>query len=277
MEGGFLQCYSCVTLLILVDTTDPIKHFYFWLKHGEGSICWSRLRENANRSSHRAIVLEVHRGPSQWVRKNPSYSPGDLHKHIFWVLTGGGVLDLFAYNEDAYEMWLQNISSLANKNVQRGIENLPLKKQSKTNTRPSSTHSHHSRATVAPVNYVTNDASTASSSGLTFKPRVSLGEAGLIRDGDMAGSKVTTAWTNGSSTYNHEDGRSDGKSTFSVLNRSLSVPAHLLPLTSTPQHAQTHHVLASPGVSAQCNGSRSTLQMQTPNLQPTCAKDDDVI
>lgn len=218
-------------------------------------------------------MLEVHKGPSQSVKKNPSYSPGDLHKHIFWVLTGGGVLDLFAYNEDAYAMWLENISSLAGKNAQRGIENLPLKKQSKTNTRPSSTHGRHSRVTVVPTDYVTNDTSTASSSTLAFEPSASLGEANLIRDGgDMSSSNVATAWTSGSPSYDQEESMSEGNSKFSVLNRSLSVPVHLLPLTSTPQYAPTDCVLTSQGVSAQYNSFRSR---HTPNPQP--ATSDNVI
>lgn len=217
-------------------STDPIKHFYFWLKCGEGSICWSRLRENANRNSQRAIVLEVHEGPSTSVKKNPSYSPGDLHKHVFWVLTGGGVLDLFAYNEDAYRMWLDNVGSLASRNAKRGIENLKLKKQSRTNNRPSSSNTRYSRATVAPVTDITNEM-TSLSSTLTLGPKTTQlqGDRTLVGDGSAVSAKVNTGWVSGSHLHGRDDsGTSDhGENKFSIFNRSLSVPVHLLPLTSS--------------------------------------------
>ena len=204
--------------------TDPIKHYYFWLKHGEGSICWTRLRENAGRTSERATVIEVHEGASQSVKKNPSYSPGDLHKYVFWVLTGGGVLDLFAYNEDAYGMWLANISSLAAANAKRGLENLPLKKQSQTTSgRPaSSSHGRHSRASVAPVNYDANETRSVASI-LNFGPTTAVQPATNENDNDIIDGAPGTSGGGG--------GR------FSIFTRSQSVPAHLLPLTSTPQHS----------------------------------------
>ena len=271
---NLIHLYKPATLIVHVlffFIPDPIKHFYFWLKHSEGSICWSRLRENANRNSQRAIVFEVHQGPSQSIKKNPSYSPGDLHKHVFWVLTGGGVLDLFAYNEDAYGMWLENISSLASKNAKRGIENLSLKKQSRINSRPSSTLSHYSRATVAPVNHVTNDASTSLSSTLTFDPNLSPGEVDSLRDGNVA---------TGSSLYDQGDSRSDidGKNKFSIFNRSLSVPVHLLPLTSTPQDVHAHNrVLTSPEDYARGKDSlRGGLQTPT-SVNPKPSHDDNDI
>ena len=201
--------------------TDPIKHYYFWLKHGEGSICWTRLRENAGRNSERATVLEVHEGASQSVKKNPSYSPGDLHRYVFWVLTGGGVLDLFAYNEDAYGMWLANISSLAAANAKRGLENLPLKKQSQTMSRPaSSSHGRYSRAAVAPVNYDNNDTNSMAST-LNFGPTTAVKPA--------TNDSVNSEMVDGA------PGTSGGGGRFAIFTRSQSVPAHLLPLTSTPQ------------------------------------------
>ena len=215
--------------------TDPIKHYYFWLKRSEGSICWSRLRENAtNRNSQQAVILEVHEGPSQAVKKNPSYSPGDLHKYVFWVLTGGGVLDLFAYNEDAYGMWLNNISNVANSNMKRGIENLNLKNQSRTTSRPASSHSvKYSRATVAPVDNLANEGNSSTTrsivnSGLS----TGTGEANLIRS--VVGAKVNTAWESGSTTDDGKENQSIDGSKLSLFNRSFSAPEHQLPLTSTP-------------------------------------------
>ena len=57
--------------------------------------------------------MEVHEGPSPTVRHSPAYSPADLHKHVFWVMTDRGILNLFAYNEDAYVTWVREMDKLA--------------------------------------------------------------------------------------------------------------------------------------------------------------------
>ena len=72
------------------------------------------------------------------------------------------MLDLFAYNEDAYGMWVSNIGSLASDNSRRGLKNLNLKNQSRTKSRPSSSHGRYSRATVVPSDNLTNEASSFS-------------------------------------------------------------------------------------------------------------------
>ena len=255
--------------------TDPIKHYYFWLKHSEGSICWSRLRENANRNSQRAVVLEVHEGPSQAVKKNPSYSPGDLHKHVFWVLTGGGVLDLFAYNEDAYGMWLNNISNVANSNVKRGIENLNLKNQSRTQSRPASSHStKYSRATVAPSDNLTNEEGSSTLSIANSELSTSAGEANFTRG--AAGAMVNTAWGSGSNADHGKENESTSADTskHSLLSRSFSAPPpehQLLPqTTSTPlslshmsHHRQRQHQLRTGAVQAKSGLQTDTSQNVT--------------
>ena len=200
------------------------------------------------------------------VKKNPSYSPGDLHKHVFWVLTGGGVLDLFAYNEDAYKMWLDNVGSVASMNAKRGIENLNVKKQSKTNSRPSSSHGRYSRATIAPVNDVTNEAITSS---LHFGSNMNHG------DDSVASSKVNTGTNSGATSHDLASGGIDANSKFSIFNRSLSVPVHLLPLTtSTPQESHADHRVTA-GRPSQNRDSRQT-HTPPPHL-PTVTNSDDVI
>lgn len=224
------------------------------------------MRENANRNSQRATVLEVHEGASQSVKKNPSYSPGDLHKYVFWVLTGGGVLDLFAYNEDAYGMWLVNITSLAASNAKKGLENLPLKKQSRTTSRPSSTHGRYSRAAVAPGNYDASEVSSLSSA-LNFGPT----------------TEATNDNTNGKAV--DDDTRTSGSnsSRLSIFTRSQSVPAHLLPLTSTPQYAnvdrsKSKHFVTTHGTSTPPTELVPTNDgLNTRTYAQTWANDDDII
>ena len=234
-------------------TTDPIKHYYFWLKHNEGSICWARLRENANRNSQRAVVLEVHEGPSQAVKKNPSYSPGDLHKHVFWVLTGGGVLDLFAYNEDAYGMWLNNISNVANSNVKRGIENLNLKNQSRTQSRPASSHSmKYSRATVAPSDNITNEETSSTMSIMNSELRMGTIDTDFTRG--TSGGNINATRTTATDCGKENVSNSGDSSKLSLFSRSFSAPPeNQLPLTtSTPlslshtrHHQQQQHELTT--------------------------------
>lgn len=58
-------------------------------------------------------MYEVHTGPSELLRKNPVYSPEELHQHVFWVMTDCGVFDMLAYNEDSYQVWVNGIGTIA--------------------------------------------------------------------------------------------------------------------------------------------------------------------
>ena len=174
------------------------------------------------------------------------------------------MLDLFAYNEDAYGMWLANITSLAASNAKKGLENLPLKKQSRTTSRPSSTHGRYSRAAVAPGNYDASEVSSLSSA-LNFEPT----------------TEATNDNTNGKAV--DDDTRTSGSnsSRLSIFTRSQSVPAHLLPLTSTPQYSNvdrsnSRHFLTTHGTST----PPTELVPTDGNLKAhaqTRANDDDII
>lgn len=84
-------------------------------------------------------VLEVHKGPSPTVQHCAMYSPADLHKYVFWVMTDRGVLDLFAYNEDAYITWVKEMDKLA--------QSCPLAVKEKLHhRRPASAYSEISSA-----------------------------------------------------------------------------------------------------------------------------------
>ena len=92
-------------------SVDPVQHFYFSLCPKTGTLSWSR--EASRSGAKEGRILEVHEGPSPTVQHSPAYSPADLHKHVFWVMTDRGVLDLFAYNEDAYVTWVREMDKLA--------------------------------------------------------------------------------------------------------------------------------------------------------------------
>ena len=135
-------------------SSDPVQHFYFWLKPSNGTLCWSRYRENASHTRNEANILEIHEGASNGVKQNPSYSPQDLHKYVFWVMTGSGVLDLFAYNQDAYSRWVNDIRDIAEKNALLGDQELferNVHTRSRNSSRPASRRSNVSRSSVAPV------------------------------------------------------------------------------------------------------------------------------
>ena len=114
---------------------DPLQHFYFWLKPGAGTICWSR--DSSKRYPKEAVVLELHQGPSNSVRQSPAYSPQDLHLFVFWVMTDSGVVDLMAYNEDAYVTWVNEIGRLAQRNESAGVSGCQSRPTSSRKRPPS--------------------------------------------------------------------------------------------------------------------------------------------
>lgn len=156
------------------------------------------------------------------------------------------MLDLFAYNEDAYGMWLNNVSNVANSNAKRGIQNLNLKNQSRTQSRPASSRStKHSRETVAPSDNLTDEEGSSTLSIMNSELSTCAGQEANFARG-MAGAKVNTAWAISSSA----DGGKESESTSAdascrhplLLSRSFSAPPEeQLPLiTSTPLTQQSH-------------------------------------
>jgi hypothetical protein len=128
---------------------ESVRHYFFRLNEQDGSICWSRSREGAFRNPSKALVLQVHKGPSNTVKKIPKFSPNDLHCYTFWVETGGGVLDLFAYNEDSFRLWVMELEGMALRNSSAvGHDKF---KNSSVHSRPSSSLSVRSRASVMPA------------------------------------------------------------------------------------------------------------------------------
>jgi len=96
-----------------------VKHFFFQLDESEGSLSWWRSREGSQSSrgpGGKVLILEVHREPSNAVRNHARFSAGDLHCFSFWLATSGGVLDLLAYNEEAYNLWLLELERAAARN-----------------------------------------------------------------------------------------------------------------------------------------------------------------
>lgn len=152
-------------------SAEAVKHYYFRLNEQEGSICWCRSREGVFKSPNKALVLQVHSGPSNTVRKIPKFSPNDLHCYTFWVATGGGVLDLFAYNEDSFRLWVTQLEGVASRNSSAvGREAF---KNSSVHSRPSSSLSVRSRASVVPAAGVSHDShmTEAHCSHMTGDPR----------------------------------------------------------------------------------------------------------
>ena len=91
-------------------STDPLQNFFFWIMKKSSCLYWSRERDRHRPQG--AIVYEVHTGPSESLRQNPEYSPDELHQYVFWVGTDCGVLDLLAYNKEAYQAWISAIGEI---------------------------------------------------------------------------------------------------------------------------------------------------------------------
>lgn len=143
--------------------TEEVKHYYFRLNDQEGSIYWSRSREGAFKNPRKALVLEVHRGPSNTVKKMPKFSPNDLHCYAFWVTTGGGVLDLFAYNEDSFLAWMAGLEVMVLCNSSSADHE--KFRSSSVHSRPTSSLSTRSKASVVPTGMSHDDHMTEASSG----------------------------------------------------------------------------------------------------------------
>lgn len=129
-----------------------MRHYYFRLNEQEGAIYWSRSRDNSLKKPSKALVLQVHKGASNAVKDIPKFSPADLHCYTFWVATGGGVLDLFAYNEEAFRAWLSRLELLSARNAGNAAALHNFKNSSVYGgSRPVSSRSTVSRSSVVPT------------------------------------------------------------------------------------------------------------------------------
>ena len=92
--------------------TDPPCHYYFWIFSGK--LYWSRSKDKRNKSSSRVKRLEE--GSSLLVKSRPDYSPHDLHQFSFRAWLGEQPIDLLAYSNDSYYMWIVGIKQLIDNN-----------------------------------------------------------------------------------------------------------------------------------------------------------------
>ena len=72
-------------------------------------------------------------------------------------MTAGGILDLFAYNQDDYATWMREIATVAESNACVGNTGQSLRgqeriRESGVSSRPVSSHSRTSRGKIAPIN-----------------------------------------------------------------------------------------------------------------------------
>lgn len=99
-------------------------------------------------------MLDVHSEPSNTVKNLPNFSPDALHCYSFWIGTSGGVLDLLAYNEDAYKVWLIELERVAKRNGSMSRSAVQAFKGSSVHSRPASSHGgsarHTPRSAVSP-------------------------------------------------------------------------------------------------------------------------------
>ena len=131
-----------------------MRHYYFRLNQEEGSILWSRSHESSFKNPKKALVHEVHEGPSNTVKNISKFSPDSLHRYTFWVQTAGGVLDMFAYNEDAFRAWLIKLEHVAQRNANLAdTAAIQTFKSSSVYERPPSSLSSYSasKTSVVPV------------------------------------------------------------------------------------------------------------------------------
>ena len=107
----FSVSLSLLSHLWFYKKTDPVQHFFFWVDAGSSKLHWSRKTDR--RRAQEATIHEVHRGPSKALRRNPAFSPSELHQHVFWLKTDFGILDLLAYNNASYRNWVGGLAKIA--------------------------------------------------------------------------------------------------------------------------------------------------------------------
>ena len=103
--------YRLVMCECVCGFADPPLHYFFWVNHDSGTLCWSR--KNNRRNKKEAKVFSVKSTPSKLVSSRPDFSPADLHKHAFWVTTDCGVVNMLAYSKQAYVCWIRKLQELA--------------------------------------------------------------------------------------------------------------------------------------------------------------------
>ncbi|XP_019858032.1 PREDICTED: uncharacterized protein LOC105314457 [Amphimedon queenslandica] len=91
------------------DNKCPPLHYYFWIKGSK--LYWSRSIKRHNRK--KGTVLSVIGGASQRIKDREDYSPNDLHRYSFCVITEEELLDLIAYSEDSFKYWMQSLEDIS--------------------------------------------------------------------------------------------------------------------------------------------------------------------
>ncbi len=66
--------------ILLLLSTDPLRHFFFRLHPSQGTLSWRD--ERGGEEVGVATVLEVHDGPSSTLQQSTLYSPGE-HTHTY--------------------------------------------------------------------------------------------------------------------------------------------------------------------------------------------------
>lgn len=159
-------------------------------------------------------------------------------------MTGSGVLDLFAYNQDAYVRWVEEIGDVAAKNAllsnQELFEQNPSTSTRKYGSRPASRRTNASKSSVAPLNINSIDSRSSPPTALKTQPNNSILQ-----------SFISSSDPKSNLEQNLE------RRTENILIRKREVQTQPL-LTSTPLHVHSERTsLMSSGHGDEYHGSVS--------------------
>ena len=101
----------------------PVEHNFFKLDKKEKLLLRSREEETNPKYVEKLKVLSVQPSPSLTVRSRLDYTPHDLHKYAFCIITTHtGPMDILAYTGRAYSGWIRELTKLCNQQ-EAAVEN----------------------------------------------------------------------------------------------------------------------------------------------------------
>ena len=93
----------------------PVEHHFFKLDKMENVLLRSREEDTNPKYVDKLKILSVQPSPSLTVRSRLDYSPLDLHKYAFCIITTHtGPMDVLAYTDRAYTGWIRELTKLCN-------------------------------------------------------------------------------------------------------------------------------------------------------------------
>lgn len=97
----------------IVYLAGPVEHHFFKLDKKERVLLHSREEDTNPKHIEKLKLLSVQPSPSLTIRNRLDYSPHDLHRYAFCIITSHtGPMDVLAYTDRAYNGWMRELTKL---------------------------------------------------------------------------------------------------------------------------------------------------------------------